>query len=153
MNPFLVLAVLLLVGAAGCLFLSYSISKVIKTQRRFDGHDHAKVVKICQKEHLPSAVAAAAGVGSLSGLANPGNEYAVVAFDPEPRVHIETTTSFGMPKGFFNGVETVEIQYDLNNPTKIYVCDERAILARQTMFKILAIALGVMGLLALLMVL
>ncbi len=153
MNPFLVLAVLLLVGAAGCLFMRFSISKVIKTQRRFDGHDHAKVVKICQKEHLPGAVAAAAGVGSLNGLANPGNEYAVVAFDPEPRVHIETTTSFGMPKGFFNGVETVEIQYDLNNPTKIYLCDERAILARQSLFKVLAIVLGVMGLLALLIVL
>lgn len=153
MNPFLVLAVLLLVGAAGCLFMLVSISKVIKEQRRFDGHDHAKVVKICQKEHLPGTVATAAGVGSLNGLANPGNEYVVVAFDPEPRVHIETTTSFGMPKGFFNGVETVEIQYDLNNPTKIYLCDERAILARQSLFKVLAIALGLMGLLALLMVL
>ncbi len=153
MNPFLVLAVLLLIGAAGCLFLLVSISKVIKTQRRFDGHDHAKVVKVCQKEHLPGSVAAAAGVGGLNGLANPGNEFAVLAFDPEPRVHIETTTSFGMPKGFFNGADTVEIQYDLNDPSKVYLCDERPILARQTLFKVLAIALGMMGLLSLLLVL
>ena len=76
---------------------------------------------------------------------------AMLAFDPEPRVHIETTTSFGFPKGFFNGVETVEIQYDLNDPHRVYVCDERPVLARAALFRNIAIALAVVGALLVLM--
>lgn len=138
-NPFLIVAIFFLVVALFCIWVLYSISKTIRVQRRYDGHGHAKVLKVCKKEHLPSAVVKGAGVGSLVSMANPGNEYALIAFDPEARVHIETTTSFGMPTGFFNGVETVEIQYDLNNPSRVYLCDERPILAKQKFFQIMSV--------------
>ena len=151
MNPFLILSIVCLAAAAFYGWTLYSISKVIKTQRRFDGHDHAKVLKVCPRQQLPSAVANGAGVGTLPSMANPGDEYAIVAFEPEPRVHIETTTSFGMPTGFFKGVETVEIQYDLNTPTHIYLCDERPILAKHKFFQIMAGVFLVFGLLGILL--
>ena len=151
MSPFLILGVLFLVAAAGCLWTMLRVNKAVKTQRRFDGHYHAKLLKVCQRQHLPGGVVSAAKVGSLSGMASPGEEYPMLAFDPEPRVHIETTTSFGFPKGFFNGVETVEIQYDLNDPHRVYVCDERPVLARAALFRNIAIALAVVGALLVLM--
>lgn len=151
MSPILILGIVFLLIAAFFGWQMLRIGKVVKVQRRFDGHDHAKVLKVCKKEHIPGAMANAAGVGALSGMTSPGDDYVVVAFDPEPRVHIETTTSFGMPNGFFEGVETVEIQYDLNNPTKIYLCDERPIIKKQSMFTNIAVVFGVIGILLVMM--
>lgn len=145
MSLFLILGILFLAAAAGCLWTMLRITKTVKLQRRFDGHDHAKLLKVCQREHLPGAAASAGKAGSLTGLASPGEEYPLLAFDPEPRVHIETTTSFGFPKGFFQNVETVEIQYDINDPHRVYVCDERPVLARASLFRTIAIVLAVMG--------
>lgn len=145
MSLFLILGILFLLAAAVCLWNMLRISKAVKRQRRFDGHDHAKLLKVCQQQHLPGGIASAAKVGSLTGPANPGDEFPVLAFDPEPRVHIETTTSFGFPKNFFQGVETVEIQYDINDPHQVYVCDERPVMARISLFRNIAIALAVVG--------
>ena len=50
MNPFLILGIVCLAVAAFYGWTLYSISKVIKTQRRFDGHDHAKVLKVCPRQ-------------------------------------------------------------------------------------------------------
>ncbi len=151
MNPILILGIVFLLVAAFFAWQMFTIAKVVKVQRRFDGHDHAKVLKVCQKEQIPGGMATAAGVGALSGMTSPGDDYVVVAFDPEPRVHIETTTSFGMPKGFFEGVETVEIQYDLNNPAKIYLCDERPVIKKQSMFTNIAAVFAVIGVLLVMM--
>ncbi len=145
MSLFLILGIVFLLAAAACLWNMLRISKVVKRQRRFDGHDHAKLLKVCQRQHLPGAAASAGKAGTLSGMASPGEEYPLLAFDPEPRVHIETTTSFGFPKNFFQGVETVEIQYDINDPHRVYVCDERPIMARISLFRSIAIALAVVG--------
>lgn len=145
MSLFLILGIVFLLAAAACLWNILRISKVVKRQRRFDGHDHAKLLKVCQRQHLPGAAASAGKAGTLSGMASPGEEYPLLAFDPEPRVHIETTTSFGFPKNFFQGVETVEIQYDINDPHRVYVCDERPIMARISLFRSIAIALAVVG--------
>lgn len=145
MSLFLILGIVFLLAAAACLWNMLRISKVVKRQRRFDGHDHAKLLKVCQRQHLPGAAASAGKAGTLSGMASPGEEYPLLAFDPEPRVHIETTTSFGFPKNFFQGVETVEIQYDINDPHQVYVCDERPVMARISLFRSIAIALAVVG--------
>lgn len=148
-NPFTIAAVVLLLCAGFCAWMMMRINKAVKKGRRYDGHIHAKVEKVCPRQAVPSGIAKAAGINELTGLAAPGNEFAILNFDPEPRVHIQTATGIGMPTGFFKGCEEIEIQYDLNDPNKVYVCDERPVLQKASLFKALAIALGVLGVLGL----
>lgn len=151
LNPFTIAAIVLLIGAAFCAWMMMRINKVVKKGRRYDGHAHAKVEKVCPRQAVPGGIAKAAGINELTGLAAPGNEFVILNFDPEPRVHIQTASGIGMPTGFFKDCETVEIQFDLNNPNKVYVCDERPVLQKAALFKALAIALGVLGALGLLL--
>ena len=150
-NPFTIIAIAMLAGAAYCVWMIVRINKVIKKGRRYDGHAHAKVERVCPRQAVPTGTAKDAGVDELTGLAAPGKEFVILNFDPEPRVHIQTASGIGMPTGFFKDCDTVEIQFDLNDPHKVYICDERPVLQKAALFKAIAIALGVLGALGLIL--
>lgn len=150
-NPFTITAIVLLAIAGYCVWMMMRINKVVKKGRHYDGHAHAKVEKVCPRQAVPTGIAKAAGIDELTGLAAPGKEFVILNFDPEPRVHIQTASGIGMPAGFFQDCETVEIQFDLNDPHRVYVCDERPVLQKAALFKAIAIALGVLGALGLIL--
>lgn len=137
MNPFLLSAILMVLVAAVSGFMIPRLAKTIKKGRRYDGHLHAKVTRFCPRQNLPPNLVEKAK--PLTGPASPGSEFPILEFEPEPRVQVQTTLPYGMPQGYFQGMQEADIQYDLADPTKVYLCDDRLVTARLTLFKTLCI--------------